>query len=111
MIWALLSYDDIHASTSGEDEGDPIAMEHGPETESEEVPPRDSETPKSTDAIKAKKNCKIKLNWETPMGRDKRTKLAMIFFSEYWKLLPHSMGDSPELSTSQSSWNSLASEL
>ena len=47
-IRALLSYDDIHASTTGEeDEGDPIAIEFGPETESEEVPARDSDKPQT----------------------------------------------------------------
>ena len=47
-IRALLSYDDIHASTTGvEDEGDPIAIKLGPEMESEEVPARDSDKPQT----------------------------------------------------------------
>lgn len=63
MIWVLLFYDDIYVFILGEDEGDLIVMEYGSETESEEVFLRDSEILKFMDAIKVKKNCKIKLNW------------------------------------------------
>ena len=46
-VRALLSYGDIHASTIGEDEDDPNAMEQDQEPESGGVPVRDSETPQT----------------------------------------------------------------
>lgn len=44
-VRALLSYDDIHASTTEEDEDVPNAMEQDEERESEGVLTKDSETP------------------------------------------------------------------
>jgi len=42
---ALLSYEDIHASNTGEDDDDPNTMAEDQEPESGGVPARDSETP------------------------------------------------------------------